>query len=141
MEVKNQPIAKAELLIRKPVAEVFEAFVDPDIITKFWFDKSTGRLECEKTVQWHWELCNAFTEVRVKALEENKRILIEWGSDNPTTVEWILRLDQMTQLMSASLTKASLETAMKSWIKHSIRRVVLRLCLRQRKRTSNTALS
>ena len=89
MEVKNQPIAKAELLIRKPVAEVFEAFVDPEVITKFWFDKSTGRLECDKTVQWHWKLCNASTEVRVKAIEENKRILIEWDTDNPTTVEWI----------------------------------------------------
>ncbi len=89
MEVKNQSIAKAELLIRKPVAEVFEAFVDPDVITKFWFDKSTGRLEYDKTVQWHWELFNASTEVRVKAIEENKRILIEWGTDHPTTVEWI----------------------------------------------------
>ncbi len=89
MELKSQPIAKAELLIRKPVAEVFEAFVDPDIITKFWFDKSTGRLERDKTVQWHWELCNASAEVRVKVIDENKRILIEWDSENPTTVEWI----------------------------------------------------
>ena len=89
MELKSQPIAKAELLIRRPVAEVFEAFVDPDIITRFWFDKSTGRLECDKTVQWHWELFNASAEVRVKAIEENKRILIEWGTENPTTVEWI----------------------------------------------------
>ena len=71
MEVKNQPIAKAALLIRRPVAEVFEAFVDPDVITKFWFEKSTGRLGGGKTVQWHWELYNASTEVRVKAIEEN----------------------------------------------------------------------
>ena len=56
MEVKNQPIAKAEFLIRKPVAEVFEAFVDPEIITKFWFNRSTGWLESGKTVQWHWDL-------------------------------------------------------------------------------------
>ncbi len=100
MEVKNQPIAKAALLIRRPVAEVFEAFVDPDVITKFWFEKSTGRLECGKAVQWHWELYNASTEVRVKAIEENKRILIEWDPDNPTTVEWIFtpRSDDTTYL-------------------------------------------
>ena len=33
------------MLIRKPVAEVFEAFVDPDITAKFWFTKGSGRLE------------------------------------------------------------------------------------------------
>jgi len=31
MPNKLQPIAKAEMLIRKPVAEVFEAFVNPAI--------------------------------------------------------------------------------------------------------------
>lgn len=88
MEVKKQPIAKAELLIRRPVAEVFNAFVDPDVITKFWFEKSTGRLERGKTVRWHWESCNVCAEVRVKAIDENERILIEWGTENPTCVEW-----------------------------------------------------
>lgn len=88
MEFRKQPVAKAELLIRKPVAEVFEAFVDPNLITRFWFDKSSGRLESNTTVQWHWELLNAAAEVRVKLIEENKRIVIEWGNGAPTTVEW-----------------------------------------------------
>jgi uncharacterized protein YndB with AHSA1/START domain len=29
MTLQNAPVAKAQMLIRKPVAEVFEAFVDP----------------------------------------------------------------------------------------------------------------
>ncbi len=37
-------VVKTEMLIRKPVAEVFEAFVDPEVTTKFWFAKSSGRL-------------------------------------------------------------------------------------------------
>ena len=88
MEVQNQPVARAELLIRRPVAEVFNAFVDPDVITKFWLDKSTGRLERGNAVRWHWESCNVSAEVRVQAIEENQRILIEWGTENPTCVEW-----------------------------------------------------
>ena len=88
LEVKNQPVAKAELLIRRPVEEVFGAFVDPDVITKFWFDASSGRLESGKTVRWHWDRCDAAVEVRVKAVEQDQRILIEWGNGNPTTVEW-----------------------------------------------------
>ncbi len=34
MKLKTEPTAKAEPLIRKPVVEVFEAFVDPAITTK-----------------------------------------------------------------------------------------------------------
>lgn len=90
MEVRDQPIAKAELLIRRPAADVFEAFAAPDIITKFWFDRSTGRLEHGKTVQWHWESFNLVVQVQVKAIKKDRRILIEWGQDaqNTTTAEW-----------------------------------------------------
>ena len=39
---KYQPVAKAEMLIRRPVAEVFEAFVNPVITSKFWFTKGAA---------------------------------------------------------------------------------------------------
>ena len=42
--------ALAEMLIRRPVAEVFEAFVDPAITTQFWFTHSTGRLDQHREV-------------------------------------------------------------------------------------------
>ncbi|MDA0679401.1 MAG: SRPBCC family protein [Proteobacteria bacterium] len=100
MELKNVPVAKTELLIRKPVAQVFEAFIDPEMITKFWFDRSSGRLESGQTVQWHWDLFDMAIDVRVKAIEANQRILIEWGTDaaNVTTVEWTFtaRTDETT---------------------------------------------
>ena len=90
MQNGQELVAKAEMLIRKPVAEVFEAFVDPAITTQFWFTKSSGRLEVGQQIQWTWEMYNASTEVDVKALEQNKRILIEWsGYATPNTVEWI----------------------------------------------------
>lgn len=31
--------AKAEMLIRRPVAEVFAAFVDPAVTTRIWFTR------------------------------------------------------------------------------------------------------
>jgi uncharacterized protein YndB with AHSA1/START domain len=84
------PVAKAQMLIRKPVAEVFEALVDPEITSHFWFSKGSGRLETGKRVRWDWEMYGHHTEVDVKAIEKNKRILIEWnGPKNPSSVEWI----------------------------------------------------
>jgi len=83
------PVAQAQMLIRKPVAQVFEALVDPTITSRFWFSKGSGRLEAGKRVRWDWEMYGVSAEVDVKAIEENKRILIEWGGpDHPTPVEW-----------------------------------------------------
>lgn len=41
----SAPVVKAEMLIRKPIADVFSAFVDPAITTKFWCTKSSGKLQ------------------------------------------------------------------------------------------------
>jgi uncharacterized protein YndB with AHSA1/START domain len=97
MNLQNAPTVTAQMLIRKPVAEVFDAFVDPATTTKFWFTKSSGRLESGKDVQWDWEMFGLSTQVRVKAVEPNKRILIEWD-DPPCPVEWLFspRGDQAT---------------------------------------------
>ena len=89
-QLKRAPVARTGMLIRKPVAEVFEAFINPDITTKFWFTKSSGRLEAGKQVRWDWEMYGISIPVTVKTVEPNKRILIEWpGHGSPTTVEWV----------------------------------------------------
>ncbi|MEQ2527766.1 SRPBCC family protein [Bacillaceae bacterium CLA-AA-H227] len=80
-------ISKVEMLIRKPVEEVFEAFIDPSITTKFWFTKSSGRLEEGKRIRWDWEMYGVSAKLDVKEVEQNKRILIKFDDD--TTVEWI----------------------------------------------------
>lgn len=91
------PVAKAEMLVRKPVAEVFEAFVNPDVTSRFWFTNGSGRLEAGKKVCWEWEMYGASVDVRVVDIEPNRRILIEWDSP-PTSVEWIFtpRADNTT---------------------------------------------
>ncbi|MEF3304246.1 SRPBCC family protein [Paenibacillus sp. GYB003] len=81
------PVVKAEMLIRKPVEEVFEAFIDPAITTKFWFTKSSGRLEVGSHVRWDWEMYGVSDDVHVKEIEKNMRIRIEWSDS--TQVEWI----------------------------------------------------
>jgi uncharacterized protein YndB with AHSA1/START domain len=88
----QSPASTTGMLIRKPVADVFNAFIDPAITTKFWFTRSSGKLETGKQVQWEWEMYNVTTAVTVKTIEPNKRILIEWpGYSGPTTVEWTFK--------------------------------------------------
>jgi uncharacterized protein YndB with AHSA1/START domain len=90
LQLTEVPIAKAEMLIRKPPPEVFEAFVNPEITTRFWFTKSTGRLEVGKQITWTWEMYGISVQVNVKAAEVGKRIVIDWGNDGSMTqVEWV----------------------------------------------------
>lgn len=90
LHLTKVPIAKAEMLIRKPPAEVYEGFVNPEITRKFWFTKSTGRLEAGKHIVWTWEMYDHSIDVDVKELELNRRILIEWGNyGSMSAVEWI----------------------------------------------------
>lgn len=83
------PIAKAEMLIRRPVSNVFAAFADPKITTRFWFTKSSGPLEAGKTVRWEWEMYGMAMEAEVKVLEKDRRILLAWSAYGGSEVEWI----------------------------------------------------
>jgi len=81
--------AKSELAIRKPVNEVFQAFIDPEITTKFWFTHSTGKLEEGATIIWEWRMYNVNTTVKILEIIENQKILIEWGENlEKSTVKW-----------------------------------------------------
>ena len=114
LQLTQAPIAKAEMLIRKPVAEVFEAFVDPEITRRFWFTKSTGRLEAGKHVVWTWEMYDMSIEVEVKEVEPDKSIVLEWGNyGSMTTVEWVFtRFENDTA--SVTMTNSGRQTRYRS---------------------------
>ena len=85
MILQVEPIARAEMLIRKPVADVFESFVDPALTSKFWFTRSSGRVEEGAELTWYWDMYGVSVKVMVKSIEKDRRILINW----PTPVEWL----------------------------------------------------
>lgn len=85
----SAPVASAGMLIRRPAAEVFEAFADPAITCRFWFTGGSGRLEPGARVRWDWAMYGVGTDVLVKAIEPDSRILIDWDlADDPTEVDW-----------------------------------------------------
>jgi uncharacterized protein YndB with AHSA1/START domain len=88
-ELTRPAIAKTGMLIRKPVGQVYEAIVNPEITTKFWFSKASGRLDAGRPVKWTWESHDVSIDVTPKVIEPNKRVQIEWpGYSGPTMVEW-----------------------------------------------------
>jgi uncharacterized protein YndB with AHSA1/START domain len=90
LRLTEAPIAETALLIRRPVSEVFDAFIDPAVTAKFWFTNGSGRLEAGKTVRWDWEMYGSSSEATAKQIEPDRRIVIDWtGYGNMTEVEWL----------------------------------------------------
>ena len=87
MTVEKSPSVEAQMLIRKPAAQVFEAFINPEITKNFWFTKGSEKLETGKTITWEWEMYSVSANVLVKEIQPNERILIEWG-EPATTVDF-----------------------------------------------------
>jgi uncharacterized protein YndB with AHSA1/START domain len=77
------------MLIRRPVHDVYEAFVDPSATTRFWFTKSTGRLDQQDRVRWDWEMYDVHSDVEVIEVVPDERIVITWsGYQARERVEW-----------------------------------------------------
>ena len=129
------------MLTRRPVHEVYEALVDPSMTTRFWFTKSTGRLDRQARVRWDWEMYDVHSDVEDLDIVPHERIVITWsGYQAQERVEWIFddRSDGTTnvtiedsgfagepdelveQAVSATQGFASTLAGAKAWLEHGI---------------------
>ncbi|CAM5408142.1 hypothetical protein MAUB1S_06938 [Mycolicibacterium aubagnense] len=90
MELHKAPAAQVGMLIRKPVAEVYEAFIDPAITSKFWFTHGSARLDSGRAIEWEWRMYDFKSPVAVRELVKDQKILVGWG-EPATTVEWTFK--------------------------------------------------
>jgi uncharacterized protein YndB with AHSA1/START domain len=81
-----RPVARASMLIHSPVTDVFQAFVEPETLTRFWLARASGPLAPNAEVEWEFKVPGAKDKVRVQEFRPNERIVVRW-SDN-TTVTW-----------------------------------------------------
>jgi uncharacterized protein YndB with AHSA1/START domain len=80
----TQVITKMKIF--KPAHVVFEALINPEQMSNYWFSSGTGRLEQGKTIIWRYDEYNAEGTVNVLEVEENKKIVFSWGEDKQETV-------------------------------------------------------
>lgn len=80
----TQVITKMKVF--KPADEVFDALINPEQMSNYWFSSGTGRIEQGKTVIWRYDEYNAEGAVHVLEVEKDARIVFSWGEDNQETV-------------------------------------------------------
>ena len=98
----TQITTKFKLL--KPTNEVFEAIVDPEKMSNYWFSSGTGRVEQGKTITWRYDEYNAEGIIRVIEVERNKKIVFSWGEYGQETVVTITLtgLDNMNTIIEVN---------------------------------------
>lgn len=92
LELTKVPSIKVGLLIRSKPADVFQAVVDPNHMTKIWYSKSSGPMTPGAELTWTWETYGVSTQVTVDEVDDDSRVRFTWiNYDRPTTVEFRFR--------------------------------------------------
>lgn len=87
MKLTATPNVQTEIVIRCPVSEAFQAFIRPDLTSKFWFTRSTGEVREGAELTWYFGEHPAW--VRVTKVEQNRAVSVDWGEPAAyTSVHW-----------------------------------------------------
>lgn len=72
-----EPKFSIQTKINKPVAEVFDAVINPKKIVGYFCEKADAPLVEGQTVRWDWT-AHGDVKVQVKQIIPNSKIIIEW---------------------------------------------------------------
>jgi uncharacterized protein YndB with AHSA1/START domain len=75
--------SNAVIQIQKPVKEVFEGIINPEIMTKYFISESNGRLESGKEVIWKFPEFDDYYPIKEIKIENDHSISFVW---DPETV-------------------------------------------------------
>ncbi|MHA7627150.1 SRPBCC domain-containing protein [Corallococcus sp. M7] len=77
-----EPKFQVQLKIRKPVAQVFEAVVNPAKLSGYFVKTSSGPLAAGTTVKWSFAEAPGEFDVIAREVTPNERIVFEWPSED-----------------------------------------------------------
>ncbi len=76
--MSGRPV-EASMLIRRPPAEVFSAFVNPMMLRKFWLSDASGPLAPGARVKWKFMVPGAEVDVVVRRFEAPHDLVFDWS--------------------------------------------------------------
>lgn len=85
-----EPACEVQLKIRKPVAEVFEAVVDPAQLSRYFTQTASARMSEGSTVMWSFQEFPGEFPVKIRTVERDARIVFQWEAAEggyDTTIE------------------------------------------------------
>ena len=92
--------------IMKPAHEVFNAFIEPELMANFWFSSASEKMEEGKMITWRYEEYNAEVELTVVEILENQKIVFKWGpaeEEHMVTIT-LTKLDEASTIIEVNET-------------------------------------
>lgn len=80
--------SKASLQIQKPIEEVYDAIINPEVMTNFFISESNARMDSEKDIIWKFPEFEERFPISHIELSKNESVSFVWDPD--TVVEIIL---------------------------------------------------
>ena len=71
--------------VLKPLAEVFDAFIDPKQMAHYFISGASGPMKAGTKVEWSFADVGARVPVDVLQVEEGRQIAFEWSACGPRT--------------------------------------------------------
>lgn len=85
---------RVEERIARPVADVFEAIVDPAKMAQYFISRGSGRIAAGAIVEWEWEDVGAKLSIEIGQFEPNAKIGFSWSASGlPTKVTLVVAAD------------------------------------------------
>ncbi len=100
---------KAAIQIRKPVAEIFEAIVNPEKMINYFISKSTGRMEEGKNLIWNFPEFDGDCPVKVGKIEPNQYVSFYWDVDEKELLTEIRLTPKEHNSTLVNITEKSME--------------------------------
>jgi uncharacterized protein YndB with AHSA1/START domain len=95
-------VAKVEMLIRTSAKDVFNAFVEPRTIEKFWLKSASGPLAEGANVEWEFMVKGARETVTVTEVVSNELIAFTWSDGTAVKMKFESRDEKSTVLSVAA---------------------------------------
>lgn len=98
MQKPDTPVAKVQILIRKPASEVFRTITTTAGLERFWLAKASAPLTLGATVQWEFMVPGIIDRVTVKEFEADSNLLVEFSDGTLARWQFTSRADGHTRL-------------------------------------------
>lgn len=83
----NTITAKAKIGIQKPIEDVFEAIVNPEIMKNYFISYGSNRLEIGKEIIWQFPEFEEKFPVNVLEIIPNQLIRFSWDSNSEVVIK------------------------------------------------------
>lgn len=110
---------KTVIQITRPAFEVFDAIIQPEKISGYFLQESSGPLETGKTVEWKFPEFDERFPVKVVDVVEDRYVAFYWGGENGDTLVEIRLRDGKESATVVTITEGKMEysEAALKWLK------------------------